>query len=38
MWLTNNNLTKTDIWIKFLLIALFLFGIIIETTGNMQSN
>ena len=35
MWLTNNNLRKTDIWIKFLLVAVFLLGIIDSTAGTV---
>lgn len=35
MWLTTNYyLTKTDIWIKFLLYAVLLLGITQTTTGR----
>lgn len=33
MWLTNNKLTKTDNWIKCILGAVILLGIIDTTTG-----
>lgn len=34
MWLTINNNTKTDIWIKFLLSIIILFGYFNTTYGK----